>query len=361
MSVGIRVRHRLGSFTLDAAFAFGEAARVTALFGPSGAGKSTIIAAIAGLFRPQSGRVVVGGETLLDTERGIFVPPRARRIGVVFQDGRLFPHMSVRANLLYGWRRIKPRPGGGSIDAVVGLLGLEPLLGRKPRTLSGGERSRVALGRALLMAPRALLLDEPLAALDAARKAEILPYLERLVAETKIPMLYVSHALDEVARLADRMVVLNQGRVVAEGSLFDVTARLDLFTGAHLVPGAVLEARIAGHDEPNGLTELTLDGEMLVVPRIAHAPGEKVRIRIDAEDVMLALARPEGVSANNILPVTIAAVREDGPHADVQLRLQNALLVARITRRSLERLALKPGASVFALIKSVTVGGREPG
>jgi molybdate transport system ATP-binding protein len=209
------------------------------------------------------------------------------------------------------------------------------------------------------MSPRVLLLDEPLSALDAPRKAEILPYLERLVEETKIPMLYVSHALDEVTQLADRMVVLNEGRIVAEGSLFDVTARLDLFTGKHLLPGAVLEAQIAGHDAAHGLTELAFDGEILVVPRIARPIGDKVRIRIDADDVMLALARPEGVSANNVLPATVAAVREDGPNADVQLRLNGALLIARITRRSLERLGLKPGTDVFALIKSVTVGGRE--
>jgi len=361
MSAGVQLRHRLGEFVLDAAFEFGGTPCVTALFGPSGAGKSTVINAIAGLLRPEAGRIAINGETLLDTERGIFVPPRARRIGVVFQDARLFPHMSVHANLLYGWRRATTRPEPRDIDSVVALLGLEPLLTRRPRTLSGGERSRVALGRALLMRPRALLLDEPLAALDAPRKAEILPYLEGLVRKTEIPMLYVSHALDEVARLADRMVVLSAGRVVAQGSLFDVTARLDLFTGAHLLPGAVLEAAIAGHDAAHGLTELIFAGERLVVPYIARAIGDKVRIRIDADDVMLALSRPEGVSANNILPATIAAIREDGPNADVQLALQDALLVARITRRSVERLALKPGGRVFALIKSVTVGGREQG
>ena len=237
MKTGVTLQHRLGDFTLDAAFEFGETPCVTALFGPSGAGKSTVLAAIAGLFRPQSGRIAIAGETLFDSERGIFVPARERRVGIVFQDTRLFPHMSVHANLLYGWRRAGTRAPGQTIDAVIALLGLEMLLARKPRTLSGGERARVALGRALLMSPRALLLDEPLAALDAPRKAEILPYLERLVEETKIPMLYVSHALDEVTQLADRMVVLNEGRVVAEGSLFDVTARLDLFTGKHLLPG----------------------------------------------------------------------------------------------------------------------------
>jgi molybdate transport system ATP-binding protein len=210
------------------------------------------------------------------------------------------------------------------------------------------------------MSPRALLLDEPLAALDAPRKAEILPYLERLVHETKIPMLYVSHALDEVARLADRMVVLEKGRVLAEGSLFDLTARLDLFTGAHPIPGTVLEAAIARHDEAHGLTELVFGSELLVVPAISRAPGEKVRIRIDADDVMLALERPKGVSANNVLAAAVAAVRPDGVNADVQLVLGDARLIARITSRSLERLALRPGTPVFALIKSVTVGGREP-
>jgi molybdate transport system ATP-binding protein len=277
---------------------------------------------------------------------------------MVFQDARLFPHMSVQANLLYGRRRAARVPGQ-TVDGVIGLLGLERLLARKPRTLSGGERARVALGRALLMGPRVLLLDEPLTALDAARKAEILPYLERLVEETKIPMLYVSHALDEVTQLADRMVVLNEGRVLAEGSLFDVTARLDLFTGKPLLPGAVLQAQIAAHDEPHALTELAFDGEILVVPHIARAIGEKVRIRIDADDVMLALSRPDGVSANNVLAASVAAIREDGANADVQLRLKDALLIARITRRSLERLGLKPGTRVFALVKSVTVGGRE--
>jgi molybdate transport system ATP-binding protein len=355
----VELRHALGAFRLDAAFEFGDRPGVTALFGPSGSGKSTVINAIAGLFRPEFGRVVLGGETLLDTDRGVSVPARARRVGVVFQDTRLFPHLSVKANLLYGWERASAKADPRGIDAVIALLALDQLLNRRPRTLSGGEKSRVALGRALLMNPRALLLDEPLAALDAARKAEILPYLDRLVRETKIPMLYVSHSLDEVVRLADRMVLIDKGRVIAQGSLFEVTQRLDLIAGKELLPGAVLEARIAGHDEPHGLTELVLSGERLVVPRIDRPVGEAVRIRIDAPDVMLALSRPEGVSANNILPATVAAVEETGAHADVQLALQDARLIARITRRSLDRMGLKPGVSVFAVIKSVTVGGRE--
>lgn len=359
MGAGVQLRHRLEAFQLDVAFAFGDRAGVTALFGPSGAGKSTVIAAIAGLIRPDIGRVVLDGETLLDTERGIAVPARERRLGVVFQDTRLFPHLSVKANLIYGWQRAREKGEASRIDSVVSLLALEGLLDRRPRTLSGGEKSRVALGRALLMNPRALLLDEPLAALDAARKAEILPFLDRLVRETKIPMLYVSHSLDEVARLADRMVVIDKGRVIAEGSLFEVTQRLDLIAGKELLPGAVLQARILSHDVAHDLTELVLAGESLVVPRIDKAPGNTVRIRIDAPDVMLALSRPEGVSANNILPAIVSAIEESGAHADIQLSLKDARLIARITRRSLERLGLRPGVQVFAVIKSVTVGGRE--
>jgi molybdate transport system ATP-binding protein len=361
MTGTVRLSRRLGDFVLDAEFDFGDRPGVTALFGPSGAGKSTIINAIAGLLRPESGHIELGGEVLFDSAREIFVPARDRRIGVVFQDLRLFPHLSVRTNLLYGAQRANRCSDASNVDAVVALLGLESLLERRPRNLSGGERSRVALARALLMQPKALLLDEPLTALDAPRKAEILPYLETLVRETKIPMLYVSHALDEVAQLADRMVVLKAGRVVAQGSLFEVTSRLELFGGAPLLPGAVLEATIAGHDEAHGLTELSFAGEILVVPRIAHEAGETVRIRIDADDVMLALVLPEGVSANNVLPAVIADIREEGPHADVQLRIDGGGLIARITSRSRERLGLAPGARVFALIKSVTVGGREQG
>lgn len=354
----VTLEHRRAGFALEAEFDL-HGARVTALFGPSGAGKSTIIAAIAGLFRPDRGRITIDGETVFDSQSGIFVPPRERRIGVMFQDLRLFPHLSVEANLLYGWRRAASRPARGSADKVVELLGLSQLLKRRPHALSGGERSRVALGRALLMGPRALLLDEPLASLDAARKAEILPYFEEIVRETRIPMLYVSHALDEIARLADRIVLLNGGHVVAEGPVFEVTSRLDLFAGTHLIPGTVLPATVLRHDEAHGLSEIVAGGEVLVVPRVTQSPGGEIRIRIDAEDIMLSLSRLDAVSANNVLPAFIADIRESGPHADVQLQVAGARLVARITRRSLQRLGLSPGMPVFAVIKSVTVGGRE--
>jgi molybdate transport system ATP-binding protein len=281
---------------------------------------------------------------------------------VVFQDTRLFPHLSVRKNLLFGWRRMENRATDEEISHLVAMLGLEPMLDRKPRTLSGGERSRVALGRALLMKPRLLLLDEPLAALDAARKAEIFPYFERLHDETRIPVLYVSHSTDEVARLADRVIVIRAGRIVAEDSIFAITSRLDLATGAdRLIPGTVLDAIVVQHDG-TGLSELSFAGQSLIVPKVAREPGAKVRIRIDAQDVMLALAQPQQVSANNVLPATVAAVRADGPgaEADVRLRIGDAHLLARITKRSAARLALQQGTRVFAIIKSVTVGGRDP-
>jgi molybdate transport system ATP-binding protein len=359
MNADIVLEHRLGDFSLDARFQF-SAPGVTALFGPSGAGKSTIIHAIAGLLRPKAGRIVVDGAVLLDTEKRIFLPARERRVGVVFQDARLFPHLTVEKNLLYGWRRAAEKSSAAEVAHVIALLGLGPLLARRPRNLSGGERSRVALGRALLMRPRLLLLDEPLAALDAARKAEIFPYLEKLRDEANIPMLYVSHSLDEVARLADRMIVLDRGRVSAEGSLFDVTSRLDVLIGHEFLTGTILEAVIASHDAQYGLSELTIGAERLVVPQIPRGVGEKVRVRIDARDVMLAMSRPLGISANNVLQGVITALQQsEGPHADVQLSVGESRLAARITRRSTERLDLRLGATVYAVVKSVTIGGRE--
>ena len=359
MSADISLTMRRGAFVLDTAFHL-DAPGVTALFGVSGAGKSTIIHAVAGLTRPEHGRIVLDGETLLDTSRGICLAAEERRLGVVFQDARLFPHMNVRANLLYGWHRAPRKPSSADIEHVIALLGLENFLARAPRTLSGGERSRVALGRALLMRPRALLLDEPLAALDAPRKAEILPYLERLRDEARIPILYVSHALDEVARLADRIIVLAEGKVLAEGSIFDVTSRLELLTGRNRLSGAVLEAVVAGHDEAYALSELDIDGQRLTVPRVARDIGEKVRIRIDAQDVTLSLSRPEGISANNIVPAIVSDVHlSDGAHADVQLSVGRWHLLARITRKSADRLKLAKGSKILAIIKSVTVGGRE--
>jgi molybdate transport system ATP-binding protein len=355
MSVDIRLRHAFKGFALDVDFAVGPG--VTALFGPSGAGKTTIANAVAGLIEPDAGRIVLNGNVVLATESKIFVPARARRTGYVFQDARLFPHMSVENNLRFGWRRRDPRASEADIAHIVDLLGLAPLLHRRPAKLSGGEKSRVALARALLAAPEILILDEPLAALDAARKREILPYLERLRDEARIPMLYVSHAVDEVARLADHLVVLKEGRVAAEGSIFDLISALEFsdITGASPY-GAVIGATVSSHSDADGLTQLAFPGGSLTVTKLSQAIGAPLRVRIRAEDVMLAREEPRAISANNVLPARIEGVRLDTQsHADIRLDCGGTKILARITQASLKRLALEPGAQVFAIVKSVTV------
>lgn len=354
MSVSVFCRHDFGGFRLDAAFEIG-AAGVTALFGPSGAGKTTVINAIAGLFAPREGRILMGPRTVLDTAANVFVPPRARRIGYVFQDAKLFPHLSVKDNLLFGWRRAPQKADDSEIARVIDMLGLAHLLQRLPVKLSGGEKSRVALGRALLSSPELLLLDEPLAALDVARKAEILPYLERLRDESRIPMLYVSHMLDEVMRFADRMIVLKEGRVAAQGRVFDLAGSFVLadLTGISAL-SSVIETRIAEQRATDGLTILAFDGGEIAVPVLNRPVGARVRVRIRAEDVMLAREEPKAISANNVLKSIIAEIRnDDAGHADVRVACGDAHIIARITRASARRLELVPGAGVFAVIKSV--------
>jgi molybdate transport system ATP-binding protein len=352
MSLEVSLRHSFAAVTIDVAFGI-ERPGVTALFGPSGAGKTTVVNAIAGLFRPDEGRIAIDGRVVLDTRAGVFVPPQRRRTGYVFQDTRLFPHMSVADNLRFGWRRAAAPASESEIAHVTELLGLGHLLVRAPRTLSGGEKGRVALGRALLSSPDILLLDEPLAALDAARRAEILPYLERLRDETKLPMIYVSHAVDEVARLADGIVAIRGGRVEAQGSVFDLLTTLDRGVGTL---GAVLDAHIVTHRAEDGLSVLGFDGGQLIVPQIAAATGRRVRVRIRAEDIMLAREEPRAISANNVLPAVTSALRDaEGGQANVQLACGPTRLVARITRASAARLALAPGVPVFAIIKSVIV------
>jgi molybdate transport system ATP-binding protein len=356
MSVAVSLQHNFGTFALDVAFEARDAA-VTALFGPSGSGKTSIVNAIAGLVKPDQGRIAINGRTVLDTSSGVFVPPQHRRVGYVFQDARLFPHMTVEKNLLFGWRRSAVRAEPDEIARVIAMLGLSHLMARYPAALSGGEKSRVALGRALLASPEILLLDEPLAALDAARRNEILPYLERLRDEAKLPMIYVSHALDEVARLAHAIVVLKDGRVVQQGSVFDLATALDARAILGMPPlGAVLDVTIAAHRDAEGLSILAFGGGMLTVARIAKEVGAALRVRIRAEDIMLAVEEPRGISANNILPAKIAALSAtDGAHADVQLSCGTARLVSRITRASVQRLGLTTGQDVFAIVKAVTV------
>jgi molybdate transport system ATP-binding protein len=359
MSVEVSLAHEFGAFSLDVRFSI-KRPGVTALFGPSGAGKTTIINAIAGTFRPRQGRITIDGRTVFDSAAGVCISPRLRCTGYVFQDSRLFPHMSVEDNLLFGWRRAQKKASADEIAKVITLLGLEPFRQRRPRNLSGGETGRVALGRALLSSPEILLLDEPLAALDAERRAEILPYLERLRDEAQLPMLYVSHQMDEVARLAHEIVVLRGGRVVRQGAVFDVLTELELPALAGASPvGAVIAAAV-GESRSDGLTALTFDGGTLLVQELKRPRGTLVRVRIRAEEIMLALEEPRTISANNVLLVRVSDIRHDrATHADVQLLCGTTRLVARITRASLERLKLVTGMPVFAIIKSVTVDTQQ--
>lgn len=361
MTLEIDIAHDFGGFALQARFSCVPG--LTALFGRSGTGKTTLINAIAGLLRPRRAHISINGRLLTDTESGIHVPPHRRRIGYVFQDARLFPHLTVHHNLLYG-RFFSRRADHIDFDHVVALLGIAPLLQRRPATLSGGETQRVAIGRALLARPELLLMDEPLAALDGARKEEILPYLERLRDELKLPIVYVSHAIPEVTRLADTVVLLSDGRVQAVGSVEDLTARLDLFpfTGRYEA-GAVLTATVLRHDETWGLSVLQTRAGEILVPKLERAPGSALRIRIRARDVTLALAPPSGTSALNILPGTVAELRpssEGGPQIEVRLDCRGDTLLARITRLSANRLDLRPGKPVFAMIKTVALEGGSP-
>lgn len=365
MSLDIAIRHDLGDFQVNASFGVDEPG-ITALFGPSGAGKSTIIAAMAGLVTPDSGHVRIDGETLFDSTSGTNVAAERRQIGYVFQESRLFPHMDVRRNLNFGARRASGRSAALGFDPLVDLLGIGHLLQRKPVNLSGGERQRVALGRAVLAAPRLLLLDEPLAALDQSRRQEIMRMLEQLRDVARIPMVYVSHALDEVTRLADHMVVLDQGTVAASDTVYAVTSRIDLFplTG-RFEAGSVLPGRIVEHDVKHHLSAVEISGGRLWVPRIDRTEGAQVRIRVRARDVMLATAPPADISANNIVAGSISAIRrDDGAYLDVRIACGTDHLIARITHRSLARLGLSEGQPVHAVIKSVTVerdGGRRSG
>ncbi len=350
-----------GKFRLEAAFA--SDAPIVALFGRSGSGKTTLIESIAGLVRPDAGRIVIDGRTLFDSARGIDLAPEARRVGYVFQEGLLFPHLSVRANLAYGERLVPAGERFIGRDRIVGLLGLAPLMDRHPETLSGGEKQRVAIGRALLASPRILLMDEPLASLDAARKSEILQYVELLRDDLRLPIVYVSHVVDEVTRLADSLVVIAEGRLVASGPVADLLGRPE--GQAHegrYDAGAVIEARVARHDERFELSVLEFDGGELVVPNIDALPGEPVRARIRSRDVSLALERPRGVSIQNIFECSVLSLGgEFGAIVDVQLRVGATHLVARITRKSAAELALAPGARVFAMVKAVSIDRRSVG
>ncbi|WP_421994898.1 molybdenum ABC transporter ATP-binding protein [Reyranella sp.] len=350
MSLEVDVELARGAFRLAARFT--AAPGLTALFGRSGSGKTTLVDIVGGLARPDRGRVAVDGEVLVDTTQRVFVPPHRRRIGYVFQDSRLFPHLSVRRNLLYGrWFTGRAADAAPDLAAVVELLGIGPLLDRRPAGLSGGEKQRVAIGRALLARPRLLLMDEPLASLDEARRAEILPYVERLRDEARVPILYVSHSVAEVARLATTVVIMGDGKVTAVGPVADILPLADAGDA-----GSVLDATVARHDDAFHLTVLSSAAGELQVPRLSASVGASVRAYIRARDVMLSLRPPEEISALNVLPGRIAAVVADaaGAQAEVRLDCNGAPLVARLTAKSVQRLALGPGKPVYAVIKSVS-------
>jgi len=354
MTLSFSARHRLGSFTLDAAFTADKG--VTALFGRSGSGKTSVMRIIAGLTKPDEGRIELDGTVLADRQKRIFTPAHKRRFGYVFQEARLFPHLSVEQNLHYGrWFS-----GGGSDAAttshVIEMLGIGALLQRRPEKLSGGEKQRVAIGRALLSSPRLLLMDEPLAALDEARKAEIIPYLERLRDETTIPILYVSHSVSEVSRLADQVVVMKDGRIDTAGPASDILSQPAFSTYLERrEAGSILSGTVEAFDAAHRLATVRLGQTALQVPAQSAEPGKAVRVHIPARDVMLATVRPEGLSALNILEGHVAGIAFADGMALVQVACSGTLIQSRVTSLSIERLSLKAGSPVFAIVKSAAL------
>ena len=347
----------LGDFRLDASFDV-PGRGVTALFGPSGSGKTTVLRCLAGLEQSPDGYLAVNGEVWQDEKNGFFLPTHRRPLGYVFQEASLFPHLNVRHNLEYGWKRIPAAERRVSFDQAVELVGIAQLLDHSPAHLSGGERQRVAIARALLSSPRLLLMDEPLAALDLASKKDILPYLERLHDELSIPVIYVSHSPDEVARLADHMVLMNRGKTVASGPLHAMLARLDLPLAHGDEAGVVMDTVIGAHDDAFYLTRLDYRGGSISVARQTHAPGHPMRLRIHARDVSLALERHDDSSILNILPAQVVEIADENP-SQVMVRLDTGgvPLLARVTRKSCTTLKLQPGTNVFAQVKSVALLG----
>ncbi len=361
--LSVSIARRAEAFSLDVTFEAGSG--VTGIIGPSGAGKTMTLEAIAGLARPESGRIALGDDIFIDTTRRIFTAPERRRIGYVFQEARLFPHLSVAENLDYGARRRGSETGMSRVE-VIDLLGLDALLDRRPHRLSGGEAQRVAIGRALLAAPRLLLMDEPLSSLDIRRRREIMPFLEALHRRLDLPILFVSHNIDEIVRLADRVLVLHGGRVAATGDVAAVLNRLDVQAlilgedGSGADPATIIEARIARHDEAHHLTELDVGGATLALSQLPLPVGSKLRIRLHARDIALATERPTALSIQNVIEAKIVELKPAGPaQIDVALAVGSSdaaiTLFARITNRAAERLALAPGRQVWALIKSVAL------
>lgn len=362
--LSLAVEHSVGDFRLDVTLT--AESGVTGIIGPSGAGKSMLLKMIAGLERPNCGHITFAGDTLSDTTRRVFVAPEHRRIGYVFQDALLFPHMSVSENLDYGAKR-RGDAGIISRDDIIALLGLEPLLARRPHHLSGGEAQRVAIGRALLSNPRLLLMDEPLSSLDPRRRHDILPFIEALHRRLDLPIVYVSHNIDEITRLADRVVVLHGGKVAAAGNVADVLnqpAMQQLILGDDIGkdgPAMIVEAHVLAHDIAQHVTLLSLGSARLTLPLLHRSIGDMVRLRIHARDIAIATRPLQDISIQNIIETTIASITPTGAgQVDVMLSLSGKhRLTARITQRASDALALVSGMPVWALIKSVALASDD--
>ncbi|MEQ9144941.1 MAG: molybdenum ABC transporter ATP-binding protein [Parvibaculaceae bacterium] len=362
-NIHIDISRTLPDFRLSVAFDAGPG--TTGILGPSGAGKSMLLSAIAGLVAPDEGGIEINGRHVFDRARSINLPPEERSVGMVFQDPRLFPHMSVRTNLTFS-KRVGHGPLA-TLEEIVSLLNLAHLLDRRPHHLSGGEKQRVAIGRALLSSPSVLLMDEPLSSLDPARRREVMPFLESLTERFDIPLLYVSHNLEETIRLADRVVVLDQGRIFAQGAVEDVLSQVDVQTlvlgddvpGDHPEPVTIAGAKIARHHD-DGLTTLDTPWGDLSAPGVSGAPDHRVRIRVRARDIVLATSPPEGLSIRNVIPGEIGVMTEAGP-AQVDVLIHPAHspeappLWARITQQAALQLDLQPGKPVWALLKAVVL------
>ena len=357
----LSLTHEFKEFQINVEFT-ADTGSITSLYGHSGSGKTSIINMIAGLKKPDSGFIKVGDDILLDTSDDIYIPPEKRRLGYIFQDSRLFPHLNISGNLLYGIKKNLNNSSQITFDSIVDILKIEPLLERKPANLSGGEKQRVAIGRALLTQPRLLLMDEPLASIDAQLRGEILTFIEELRNKLGLTIIYVSHSIDEVIRLADKMVLISDGTKKAEGNVEEIMSRLDLhpLTG-RFDAGAVLSTKVESYDEKYDLTELSFNAGTLRVTGGNLPIGSKVRAHIRARDVSIMLDRPRNTSILNIFEGTIVDISDsEDPQIDIKIDIGSPL-IARVTRKSFDELGLRVGSTVFTMLKAVAIDRRSLG
>ena len=359
--LSVNITKAFGSFRLETQFEVEEGS-ITAIFGKSGAGKTSTINAIAGLTRPDVGVIQIGNTTLFDQNLKINLPIYKRQIGYVFQDDRLFPHMTVRNNLIYGTPKNRDVANSLNLTDITVLLELAPLLERRPKTLSGGEKQRVAIGRALLSNPKLLLMDEPLASIDVQHRFEILPFIQRVREKTGITIIYVTHALEEVIFLADQIILLSEGQVTAQGTVEEIMSRLDLHPmTSRFDAGAVISATYSGYDREFDLGELSFDGGTLRIAGLNAEIGIHLRAHIRARDVSLMLDKPKDTSVLNVFKGELIEIRhEEGPQLDLLINIGTPL-IARITRKSLNDLNLDIGSKVYAMIKAVAIDRRTLG